>query len=243
MKIDIKPIFIGFYNIIKVFIRKNRDGNVMELDNIIDNKKLLVFDMDGTLLDSMELWRYLGRIYLKSKGKEVKDNLEEVIDCMTLEESASYFKSNYNLNEDINVIEKEIISFIENKYLNDIPLKSGVKEYLQELHKEGYKMCVLTTSEKKQAISALRRTGILDLFDKVYTDKDFTMSKTNPQIYIKVCERMNEAPQNTVVFEDALYAIESAKNANCTVIGVYDEYYKNDWNKIQSIADGTIYNF
>ena len=113
MIIDIKPILIGFYNIIKVFIRKNRDGNVMELDNIIDNKKLLVFDMDGTLLDSMELWRYLGRIYLKSKGKEVKDNLEEVIDCMTLEESASYFKSNYNLNEDINVIEKEIISFIE----------------------------------------------------------------------------------------------------------------------------------
>ena len=106
----------------------------MELDNIIDNKKLLVFDMDGTLLDSMELWRYLGRIYLKSKGKEVEDNLEEVIDCMTLEESASYFKSNYNLNEDINVIEKEIISFIEKKYLNDIPLKNGVKKYLQELN-------------------------------------------------------------------------------------------------------------
>ena len=69
------------------------------------------------------------------------------------------------------------------------------------------------------------------------------MSKKNPQIYIKVCERMNEVPQNTVVFEDALYAIESAKKAHCTVIGVYDEYYKNDWNKIQSIADGIIYDF
>ncbi len=62
---------------------------------------------------------------------------------------------------------------IEDKYLNEIPLKEGVKEYLIQLNKMGYKMCILTTSQKNQALAALKRTEILDLFDKVYTDKDF----------------------------------------------------------------------
>ena len=74
-------------------------------------------------------------------------------------------------------------------------------------------MCILTTSEKSQAIGALKRTGVLDLFDAVYTDRDFDLSKKNPQIYIKTCEKMDELPSDTVVFEDALYAVESAKKA------------------------------
>ena len=206
----------------------------MILDRIIHNKKLLIFDMDGTLLDSMKLWKYLGRIYLQSKGKLAQDNLEEVLDIMTLNESASYLKSTYNLNESLDIIENQILDMIEDKYLNEIPLKEGVKEYLIQLNKMGYKMCILTTSQ---------RPAILHLFDKVYTDKDFELSKRNPQIYLQVCRDMNEKPQDTVVFEDALYAVESAKLAHCKVVGIYDEYYKDDWNKIVSISDESIYSF
>ena len=134
----------------------------MILDRIIHNKKLLIFDMDGTLLDSMKLWKYLGRIYLQSKGKLAQDNLEEVIDIMTLNESASYLKSTYNLNESLDIIENQILDMIEDKYLNEIPLKEGVKEYLIQLKKMGYKMCILTTSQKNQALAALKRTEILE---------------------------------------------------------------------------------
>ena len=134
----------------------------MILDRIIHNKKLLIFDMDGTLLDSMKLWKYLGRIYLQSKGKLAQDNLEEVIDIMTLNESASYLKSTYNLNESLDIIENQILDMIEDKYLNEIPLKEGVKEYLIQLNKMGYKMCILTTSQKNQALAALKRTEILE---------------------------------------------------------------------------------
>ena len=212
----------------------------MILDRIIHNKKLLIFDMDGTLLDSMKLWKYLGRIYLQSKGKLAQDNLEEVIDIMTLNESASYLKSTYNLNESLDIIENQILDMIEDKYLNEIPLKKGMKDFLIKVHSDGYKMCILTTSEKSQAIGALKRTGVLDLFDEVYTDRDFDLSKKNPQIYIKTCEKMDELPSDTVVFEDALYAVESAKKAQCTVIGVYDEYSKCDWQNIKNIANSTI---
>ena len=211
------------------------------LDNWIDkNKKLFIFDMDGTLLDSMEFWQNLGRQYLESKGKTPENNLEKIIESMTLKESASYFKTKYNLEEDVETIIKQVLDFIEDKYLNEIPLKKGAKDFLIKAHSDGYKMCILTTSEKSQAIGALKRTGVLDLFDAVYTDRDFDLSKKNPQIYIKTCEKMCESPSDTVVFEDALYAVESAKKAQCTVIGVYDEYSKCDWQNIKNIANSTI---
>ena len=186
-----------------------------QINHIIDkNKKLLIFDMDGTLLDSMGFWQNLGRRYLESKGKAPENNLEKIIESMTLKESASYFKTKYNLEEDV--------------------------DFLIKAHSDGYKMCILTTSEKSQAIGALKRTGVLDLFDEIYTDRDFDLSKKNPQIYVKTCEKMGESPSDTVVFEDALYAVESAKKAQFTVIGVYDEYSKCDWQNIKNIANSTI---
>ena len=89
----------------------------LRLDNLIDkNKKLLIFDMDGTLLDSMEFWQNLGRQYLESKGKTPENNLEKIIESMTLKESASYFKTKYNLEEDVDTIIKQVLDFIEDKH-------------------------------------------------------------------------------------------------------------------------------
>ena len=213
------------------------------LNDVMAKKRLLIFDMDGTLLDSMEFWQNLGRKYLESKGKSPEDDLEAIIESMTLQESASYFKTKYDLDEDAEAIIKQVLDFIEDKYLNEIPLKKGVKKFLEKVNSQGYKMCILTTSEKSQAVGALKRTGVLDLFDEVYTDRDFNLSKKDPQIYIKACEKMGESPSDTVVFEDALYAVESAKKTKCVVVGVYDEYSKGDWDKIISIADKAIKNF
>lgn len=222
---------------------QEKTNSIDTLDDIVDKKRLLIFDMDGTLLDSMEFWQNLGRKYLESKGKSPEDDLEDIIESMTLQESASYFKKKYDLDEDAEEIIKQVLDFIEDKYLNEIPLKKGVKKFLEKVNSQGYKMCILTTSEKSQAVGALKRTGVLDLFDEVYTDRDFNLSKKDPQIYIKACEKMGESPSDTVVFEDALYAVESAKKTGCAVVGVYDEYSKGDWDKIISIADKAIKNF
>lgn len=222
---------------------QEKTNSIDILDDVIDKKRLLIFDMDGTLLDSMGFWQNLGRRYLESKGKSPEDDLEDIIESMTLQESASYFKTKYGLEEDTEVIIKQVLDFIEDKYLNEIPLKKGVKKFLEKVNSEGYKMCILTTSEKSQAVGALKRTRVFDLFDEVYTDRDFNLSKKDPQIYIKTCEKMLESPSEAVVFEDALYAVESAKKTECTVVGVYDEYSKSDWSTITVIADKTIESF
>ena len=214
---------------------QEKTNSIDILDDVIAKKRLLIFDMDGTLLDSMEFWQNLGRRYLESKGKSPEDDLEDVIKSMTLQE--------YDLDEDTEDIIKEVLDFIEDKYLNEIPLKKGVKKFLEKVNSQGYKMCILTTSEKSQAVGALKRTGVLDLFDEVYTDRDFDLSKKDPKIYIKACEKMGESPSDTVVFEDALYAVESAKKTGCAVVGVYDEYSKGDWDKIISIVDKIIESF
>ena len=137
---------------------------------------------------------------------------------------------------------KEKINSAQKNYLLG-EISYTIKKFLEKVNSQGYKMCILTTSEKSQAVGALKRTGVLDLFDEVYTDRDFNLSKKDPQIYIKACEKMGESPSDTVVFEDALYAVESAKKTKCVVVGVYDEYSKGDWDKIISIADKTIQSF
>lgn len=207
------------------------------------DRKLLIFDMDGTLLDSMNYWRELGRIYLKLKGKSPEDDLEEKIESMTLQESASYLREKYDLKENEEQIQEEVMSLIEDKYKNEIPLKKGAKSYLDKMKKCGYRMCILTTCEKNNAISALKRLQILDFFEQIYTDKDFKVTKKSPKIYIEVCEKMNSNPYETTIYEDAPYAIKAAKNTECKVVGVYDDFYKQDWNKIKSMADCTIENY
>ena len=126
----------------KIIKPQGKINSIDTLDDVIGKKRLLIFDMDGTLLDSMEFWQNLGRQYLESKGKSPDDDLEDVIESMTLQESASYFKKKYDLDEDTEEIIKEVLDFIEDKYLNEIPKpkfrRMVVSKELYELLKKNF---------------------------------------------------------------------------------------------------------
>ena len=200
------------------------------------DKKLFIFDMDGTLLDSMPLWRDFDNNYLKLYDITPPENLNEIVAPLTLKECADYFIS-LGIDRDSDFIISEVVSIVKNEYENNVPLKPGMDELLKELHLKGHIICLLTTSEKAYAIPALKRLGILDYFHEIYTSSELNMDKRSPEIYKSICSKYNIPPENTTVYEDTVFAVRSAKGAGCHVIAVYDEDSAVYWDEIQKTAD------
>lgn len=98
-------------------------------------------------------------------------------------------------------------------------------------------MCILTTSDRDLALAAMERNGIGFCFKEVFTAETLGLSKRGPEIFLKTCELMGFKPEETTVYEDALYAIKAAKAAGCHVVAVYDHMNRNDWDEIKSTAD------
>ncbi|MEE1313683.1 MAG: HAD family phosphatase [Lachnospiraceae bacterium] len=201
---------------------------------------LAIFDMDGTLLDSMPYWGNLGRNYLMKKGVKVPDDLEQSIEVMTLEESAAYFKHEFHLKESVEEILNESLQTIRLAYQFEIPAKSGMKEVLKKERTEGKDIVLLTSSDASILRPALKRTGLLSYFDELYTSSQLEMRKDDKKIFEKVCEIRGYQPEDTVVYDDALFAIKAAREAGCRVIAVYDESSEENWNEIVSLSDEQI---
>lgn len=203
----------------------------------IKDAKLYIFDMDGTLLDSMPAWAHLGRNYLIREHITPPADLEKIIDPMTLQESAAYFQT-LGLDKKTDDIVEEIMSFLREQYRLSIPAKPGMLPLLDVLSKrQNSILCVLTTSEKDCAIQAFKRLHVLSYFTDIYTSEELGLSKRTGEIYQTVCAHYGVSCADTVVFEDALYAIQSAKAAGCYVYAIPDEYSRADFDQILTQAD------
>ena len=192
----------------------------------------IIFDMDGTLLDSMGMWENLGSLYLTKKGIVPPPDLKEVIENKTLEEAAEYFIDRLGLKGTVKDIVQEILSLIRDK--------PGVKKFVLSEYEKGSNMCILTTSDRELAQAAMERTGIDVCFKEIFTAETLGLSKRGPEIFLKTCSLMGFEPEKTMVFEDALYAIKAAKAAGCLVTAVYDHMNRSDWEEIKSLADNII---
>lgn len=205
----------------------------------MNNKELYIFDMDGTLLDSMPTWQNLDHTYLGMYNVTMPDDFHEKITSFTLPECAIYFES-LGVPKSSKEILDEIISLVEDAYHKHIPLKKQTYRVITELYLYAKTLCLLTTSEKSYAIPALKRLRIYDYFAGIHTSAELGLDKRTPEIYKTICQMYDTAPENTTVYEDTLFAVRSAKEAGCHVVAVYDEASDKHWEEISKIADATI---
>ena len=205
------------------------------------DKKFAIFDMDGTLIDSMGFWKNLATEYLTSKGiAEIPGEILERIKPMTMSESAGLFQTVFGLTGDV---EAEMNAMMEGHYRHDIPLKSGVKAYLQRLHSRGVRMCVASATAEHLMESCLTRLGVRSYFDFLLSCETVGEGKRSPLVYHVSAGRLGAAPAETAVYEDALYAVRTAKEAGFHVIGVYDDSAAGNWKTIEKLADEIILNW
>lgn len=203
----------------------------------------IIFDLDGTLIDSMPAWENIGSDFLKKHGVKPPDDLNKIIKTMSFAESSRYFIDFFGIDMTVEQVNAEINGMIQDNYAKHIQLKPFVKEVLDQQLAKGVKMGILTATHKPLVELVLSRFDLLNHFQFILTSGMIGLPKSDPEIYHKAIKSLRLPVDQIAVFEDALYCVQAARNTGCYIVGVYDESSRNDWTEIQKNADETILSF
>jgi HAD superfamily hydrolase (TIGR01509 family) len=201
-----------------------------------------IFDLDGTLLDSMAIWDSVGSDYLRSRGIIPEPGLNTIFRNMSLYQAALYYQNVYGLKDSTDVIMAGVNAMIEDFYFQQAIAKIGVDEFLKSLKQQGTRMCIATATDRYLVEAALSRNHLLNYFEEIFTCTDVGHGKDEPHIYNAALDFLGTSKSSTYIFEDALYAVRTAKEAGFTVVGVQDAFEHNG-EAVQKIADYYITNF
>ena len=186
-----------------------------------------IFDVDGTLLDSMFIWDTIGEAYLRSIGYQPKENLNETFKNMSLHQAARYYQTEYGVTQSIDEIMDGVNAMLERYYRFEVPLKPGVAELLERLRQNGVKLCIATATDRHLVEAALDRCGVLSCFGEIFTCNEVGHGKDEPDIFEAALRFLGTRREETLVFDDALYAVRTAKEAGFPVAAVYDSHERS----------------
>jgi len=197
----------------------------------------IIFDFDGTLVDSMFIWQTIGSDYLLSKNIKPKKNLYNSLKSLSLEEAAEYYQKNYNIKDNKSKILKDINIILKNYYFNKVCLKEGLQEFLNFLFINKIEMCIATATDKEMVEIVLSKYRLNKYFKKVLTCNEVGESKNSSLIFDKAISSLELKKEQVYIFEDSLHAIETAKKNGFKIVGVEDFYSKEDKEQIVMLSD------
>ena len=203
-----------------------------------------IFDMDGTLLDSMHIWNDVGPKTLRSMGIEPAPDLGDRLMLMTFRDGAALCKEEYHLSESVEEIMDLTKARVRSFYETQVQPKPGVEKFLSLLKMEGVWMYIATNTDRDLVEAALQHTGLDGYFRGILTCGEVGIGKKDsPEVYERAMRRLRGNKKDTVIFEDALHAIRTAKAAGFRVCGVYDPSAEDDQEAIKSLSDYYIRSF
>lgn len=196
-----------------------------------------IFDMDGTLLDSMHLWENVGPNYLRRQGIAVPPDLRERMQPAMLRDIAVYFHDELKLPYSVQEIIDGVYAMIGDAYRYEVQLKPGALDFLQALKEQGVRLCVATATDRPMVEAALQRLAVAPLLDFILTCSEAGANKNSPDIFLQSMARLDTTQADTVVFEDAWHALCTAKAAGFRVAAVADRATAARKEEIRALAD------
>lgn len=201
-----------------------------------------IFDFDGTLFDSMHVWKGIRYKFFDRLGLNLTQDDEEAFQGLYLRESIILAKERFNLQDSQEELFAKFFDLIKELYLADTCPKNDIIEFLEKLKSKGVKMGIATATGEPALIAVLEKYNMLHYFSAIYSTYTVGAAKTEPKVYNVVLDAIGTDKETTWIFEDALYAAKTAKADGFHVVGIYDESEKNT-DELKELADVYIHNY
>ena len=197
----------------------------------------VIFDLDGTLVDSMWVWEDIDVNYLGQYGFTPTQDMKVAIEGMSIRETAVYFKERYGIRDSIVEIQDCWNRMAFDRYREKVRLRPHAEDFLRTLHGAGVSLGLATSNSRILAETVLASNGVIDLFDEIQTGEDVASGKPDPEIYLKAAAGIGAAPERCLVFEDVLMGVLAGKNAGMKVCAVYDPWNEPQMEEIRKRSD------
>jgi len=203
---------------------------------------MLIFDLDGTLIDSNGVWVEVDKIFLGRRGAPYTQEYYEGVAHTILQNCAVFTKEYLKLEESCEEIIAEWMELAKDAYHN-VPLKPHVREYLDRCREAGHRMVIFTACVPEHCRAAVAHHGLEHYFEKIIFAQELGVDKKSPEIFKRIARELEVSPGECVLFDDSLSACKAAKAAGMTVVGVQDEFFRDSRPDMREICDRFISGF
>ena len=207
-----------------------------------ENISGIIFDIDGTLVDSLDAWADSDRIFLEENNIPYSRDISEKLKTMHYISAAEYLANGFGLSVSVEDVCRRIDEIIGEKYRHEIKAKDGVQEFIQSCSDRGISMCAATSNLRELAEAVLESCGLLGYMKFILTSDEVGSGKDDPEIFLRCAERLGTSPQDTAVFEDSCHAAASAASAGFFTVGVFDRHYADEYEQLKQICSASAEN-